>query len=165
MGGNYNALLRLPSSSSCAIIAGHAQKQTCRGARFDFARPETCARCGASRDSLRLARQPGGPPDARRAASARIEATRRFETAPARRRVTPAISQSPSTIRRPDTIRSMSKRFLAAVSLAIVTSVACGGISSPSQNQQTPFSGVLQVGGSAHFQVDVANGGEYSVRI
>ena len=59
----------------------------------------------------------------------------------------------------------MSKRFLAAVSLAIVTSVACGGISSPSQNQQTQFSGVLQVGGSAHFQVDVANGGEYSVRI
>jgi hypothetical protein len=59
----------------------------------------------------------------------------------------------------------MSKRFVVAVSFALATSVACGGISSPSQNKQEPFSGVLQVGGNAHFRVDVANGGEYSVRI
>ena len=58
----------------------------------------------------------------------------------------------------------MSKRFVAALSFA-VSCVACGGISSPSQNQQETFSGTLQVGSSARFPVNVGNNGEFSVKI
>jgi len=61
----------------------------------------------------------------------------------------------------------MRVRFAPAFVLALagLLTVSCGGISSPSQNQQETFSGTLQVGGGARFPVNIANNGEFSVKI
>ena len=46
-----------------------------------------------------------------------------------------------------------------------MSSVGCGGISSPSQNQQETFNGTLDVGGFKVFPVNIGNTGEFSVKI
>lgn len=52
-----------------------------------------------------------------------------------------------------------------ALILAGLAGISCGGVSSPSQNQQETFTGTLQVGGVVRFPVNVSNGGEFSVKI
>ena len=42
---------------------------------------------------------------------------------------------------------------------------SCGGVTSPSQNQMDTFNGTLQLGGSVVFPVNLANTGEFSVKI
>jgi hypothetical protein len=61
----------------------------------------------------------------------------------------------------------MYKRRVALLTLAVaaVVSFACGGVTSPSENKQETFSGTLQLNGNAFFQVNAANGGEFSVKI
>jgi len=59
----------------------------------------------------------------------------------------------------------MSKRFGAALCVAGLVTISCGGVSSPSKNQQESFSGTLEVGGIRRFPVNVSNGGEFSVKI
>jgi hypothetical protein len=60
----------------------------------------------------------------------------------------------------------MRVRFAAlALLLAGLPGIGCGGISSPSQNKQDTYTGTLQVGGRVKHQVDVLNGGEFSVKI
>ena len=61
----------------------------------------------------------------------------------------------------------MYKRSVAllVVAAAAFISYACGGVTSPSQNKQDTFSGTLALSGSAFFPVNVANGGEFSVKI
>jgi len=44
-------------------------------------------------------------------------------------------------------------------------SISCGGTTSPSDNQQEPFSGTLAVGGVARHPVTVNNTGEFSIKI
>ena len=56
-------------------------------------------------------------------------------------------------------------RIAAASCLAGLLAIGCGGISSPSQNQQETFTGTLQVGGNVRFPVNVSNNGEFSVKI
>ena len=57
-------------------------------------------------------------------------------------------------------------RFAAvALLLAGLLGIGCGGISSPSKNQQETFSGTLEVGGIVRRTVNVSNGGEFSVKI
>ena len=51
------------------------------------------------------------------------------------------------------------------LAVAGLLTISCGGISSPSQNQQDTFSGTLDVGGVRTFPVNVANNGEFSVKI
>jgi hypothetical protein len=60
----------------------------------------------------------------------------------------------------------MPVRFAAvALLLAGLLGIGCGGISSPSQNQQETITGTLEVGGTFRRAVNVSNGGEYSVKI
>jgi len=61
----------------------------------------------------------------------------------------------------------MRVRFIPALVLALAGCLAinCGGVTSPSQNQQETFSGTLQVGGFVVFPVNLANTGEFSVKI
>jgi hypothetical protein len=60
----------------------------------------------------------------------------------------------------------MPVRFAAvALLLAGLLGIGCGGISSPSKNQQETFSGTLEVGGIVRRTVNVSNGGEFSVKI
>jgi len=60
----------------------------------------------------------------------------------------------------------MLMRFAAvALLLAGLLGIGCGGISSPSKNQQETFSGTLEVGGIVRRTVNVSNGGEFSVKI
>ena len=61
----------------------------------------------------------------------------------------------------------MRARFAPASALALagLLTMSCGGVTSPSQNQQETFSGTLQIGGAARFPVNVANTGEFSVKI
>jgi hypothetical protein len=60
----------------------------------------------------------------------------------------------------------MSLRCAAiALLLAGLLGIGCGGISSPSKNQQETFTGTLEVGGIVRRPVNVSNGGEFSVKI
>jgi hypothetical protein len=61
----------------------------------------------------------------------------------------------------------MRARFIPAFVLAVAgcLTISCGGVTSPSQNQQEPFSGTLEVGGIRRFPVTVNNTGEFSVKI
>ena len=61
----------------------------------------------------------------------------------------------------------MRARIIPAFVLAVAgcLSISCGGVTSPSQNQQESFSGTLAVGGLARFPVNVNNTGEFSVKI
>jgi hypothetical protein len=61
----------------------------------------------------------------------------------------------------------MRVRFVPALVLALAgcLSISCGGVTSPSQNQQETFSGTLQLGGSVVFPVNLSNTGEFSVKI
>ena len=59
-------------------------------------------------------------------------------------------------------MRSLALLILAAA----LVSPGCGGVTSPSQNKQSPFSGVLQPGGIWRSgSIDVQNTGEFSVKI
>src|SRR5262245_23042914 len=61
----------------------------------------------------------------------------------------------------------MRARFTTALVLAVAgyLSISCGSVTSPSQNQQEPFSGTLAVGGLVRFPVNVGNTGEFSIKI
>jgi hypothetical protein len=58
-------------------------------------------------------------------------------------------------------LRSLSLLILAAA----LVSPGCGGVTSPSQNQQDTFNGTLAVNGSAVYPVNIGNSGEFSVKI
>jgi hypothetical protein len=59
-------------------------------------------------------------------------------------------------------MRSLALLLLAAALLA----PGCGGVSSPSQNQQETFSGVVTPGGITRFpNINVNNTGEFSIKI
>lgn len=61
----------------------------------------------------------------------------------------------------------MRARFIPALVVALggCLAIGCGGVTSPSQNQQETFNGTLQVGGAVRFPVNVNNTGEFSVKI
>ncbi|OLC50349.1 MAG: hypothetical protein AUH43_05275 [Acidobacteria bacterium 13_1_40CM_65_14] len=57
--------------------------------------------------------------------------------------------------------------FAPAFVLAVagLLTISCGGVTSPSQNQQETFSGTLEIGGARAFPVTISNTGEFSVKI
>jgi hypothetical protein len=61
----------------------------------------------------------------------------------------------------------MRVRFIPALVLALggCLAISCGGVTSPSQNQQETFNGTLQLGGFVAFPVNLSNTGEFSVKI
>ena len=59
----------------------------------------------------------------------------------------------------------MKARFGAALALAGLITVSCGGVVDPSENRTETFSGVLDQGGAKTFTMSVNNGGEFSVKI
>ena len=59
-------------------------------------------------------------------------------------------------------VRSVVLLLLAAA----FVSPACGGVTSPSQNKQDTFSGVVQVGGITQFpNINIGSTGEFSIKI
>ena len=64
----------------------------------------------------------------------------------------------------------MRVRYVAALLAATVLSVACGGVTDPSQNKTENFPGTITpvtLGGtgSAQFPFTISNGGEYTVKV
>ena len=59
----------------------------------------------------------------------------------------------------------MKVRLLAALALAGLITVSCGGVVDPSKNVTETFSGTLDPQGSKAFKMSVNNGGEFSVKI
>src|SRR5919202_6646546 len=59
----------------------------------------------------------------------------------------------------------MKARFAAAVALAGLVTVSCGGVVDPSENHIETFSGTLDPMGIKTFTMSVNNGGEFSVKI
>ena len=53
----------------------------------------------------------------------------------------------------------------AAAALAALVALSCGGVTSPSQNKQDTFPGVLKPGQAIPYKVTVSNGGEFSIKI
>ena len=53
----------------------------------------------------------------------------------------------------------------AAVALAALVALSCGGVTSPSQNKQDTFTGVLKPGQAIPYKMSVGNGGEFSVKV
>ena len=62
----------------------------------------------------------------------------------------------------------MPARFLGAMLcvLGLVVLAACGGVTDPSDNRSTPFSGTLQVGGPANtHEFSSSKNGEFEIRL
>ena len=59
----------------------------------------------------------------------------------------------------------MKVRFAAALAVAGLITVSCGGVVDPSKNVTETFSGTLDPQGSKSFTMSVNNGGEFSVKI
>jgi hypothetical protein len=61
----------------------------------------------------------------------------------------------------------MRLRFAAALGVAALVTVSCGGVTSPSNNRIENFSGTLQSpnNASAYFEFSASNTGEYSIVI
>jgi len=59
----------------------------------------------------------------------------------------------------------MKVRFAAALAVAGLITVSCGGVVDPSKNVTETFSGTLDPQSSKSFTMSVNNGGEFSVKI
>jgi hypothetical protein len=59
----------------------------------------------------------------------------------------------------------MHVKYGAAVALAALLTIGCGGVTDPSKNVQDTFTGTLAPNTAIPFKINVSNGGEFSVKI